>query len=75
LIAAIVGFGIVSTPAGVAELAPPARLEHSERLHVLDVRARDEGLLPRAGQDDDAHRLVLRQVLQLVAKCFGVLEV
>src|SRR5207237_3741839 len=52
--------------ARVAEAAPLLRLEHREAAHVLDVRARDERAVTRAGQDDDSRLLVVRQLGQSV---------
>ena len=70
LIAATVGFGIVSSrwPHRWPSSPQRRRVEDVEGLHVLDVRPSDEGFLARAREDDDAAsspRRALEAVAQL----------
>ena len=57
------------------ELAPLARLEHAESLHVLDVGAGDESLVARPGQHDDPRLRVDGQLGEPVTKRVRVLDV
>src|SRR5581483_8528593 len=59
----------------VAERAPALRSAGLEAPHVLDVRARDEGLLSRAGEDDDARGLVLGELTEAVPQLGERLDV
>src|SRR5207244_8061209 len=50
----------------VPEPTPRLRLVDAEPAHVLDVRAGDEGLLARAGEDDDAGPLVVGEIAETI---------